>query len=462
MVTSSFVESPKPRQDGRKEAKYPAVLDHPAQGNTQGSPRADYITAKVGSARLFSEQPPPAEPLPYIEQRSYVLPMPEELSRDIQARGAAEANNPVFHYGTSHPEFIQRQKVESLLLASEQKFQTLFESVPMGSALQDLQGRYIETNSAYQRMLGYTADELFRTPLEQVIHPEDLPRVHRLFAEMAEGKRNGLREESRYLHKDGHIVSARTSASVARNARGEVTYILSMVEDMTERNQGEAEMRRLSRRIIETQETERHRMARDLHYGVNQMIASAKMRLRKVEEAIPALNPAAKEILARCGQLLVRALEENRRIAHNLRPTELDELGLAAACRNLCKEIELRAGIRIKCRITRSTQNWGSEVELNLFRIVQEALNNVQKYASARTVTLSLCVRPGAIVLLIQDDGQGFNALKAKCSKLKGHGAGFTNMRERAASLGGECIIDSLPGRGTRITVQVPWKEAAR
>src|SRR5205814_7293019 len=180
--------------------------------------------------------------------------------------------------------------------------------------------------------------------------------------------------------KNGQIKWSSSTWGPLFDEGGEQIGVQGRERDITERKNAEEELRRLSRRIIEAQEAERLRVARDLHDGVNQIIASAKMRLRKVEDAIPSLNPASREILSRCDQLLVRALEENRRIAHNLRPSDLDDLGLAAACRNFCKEIQTRSNLNIKLRITRIDIRWPREVELNLFRIVQEAINNIEKH----------------------------------------------------------------------------------
>ena len=216
----------------------------------------------------------------------------------------------------------------------------------------------------------------------------------------------------------------------------------------------------MSRHIIDAQETERQRVARELHDGVNQILASAKMRLHKVDEGHKELSPATREILSRCEKLIVQALEENRRIAHNLRPTDLDHLGLAETCRNLCREIESRTNLQIDCRIGRTIDRVPANVELNLFRIVQEAMNNIEKYARAKRVELHLTVRPQAIVLKIRDDGRGFDPNKINSTKKNRRGSGLANMRERAASVNGTCEVISTPKGGTTITVSVPWSKS--
>ncbi len=186
------------------------------------------------------------------------------------------------------------------------------------------------------------------------------------------------------------------------------------------------------------------------------------MRLRKVEGSLPDLKPAAREILARCDRLLVKVLEENRRIAHNLRPTELDQLGLAAACTSFCNEVQLRTNLKFECRLISLSQRLPPDIELQLFRIVQEAVNNTEKYARAKSVKLNIRAQADSVVLKIQDDGQGFDAKTLKAGKKIRHGLGLTNMRERALSLAGTFEIKSLPGRGTAIVVRVPLKTAKK
>jgi signal transduction histidine kinase len=219
-------------------------------------------------------------------------------------------------------------------------------------------------------------------------------------------------------------------------------------------------LRQLPWRIIEAQEAERLRVAREIHDGVNQVIASVKMRLRNVESLVGTLNPAAREILARCDKLLVQALEENRRIAHNLRPSDLDELGLAASCRNFCREIQARTNLTVKCNITPLGQRLTPAVELNLFRIVQEALTNIEKHARAKMIRLRLSFQGDFVVLRIQDDGRGFVPQRIKARQGKWRGIGLTNMRERALSLGGACEVLSTPKKGTTISVRIPCKHA--
>ncbi|MEY2429383.1 MAG: hypothetical protein QOJ40_2268, partial [Verrucomicrobiota bacterium] len=470
------------------EAKYRSIFENATEGIFQTTPAGRYLSANPALARMLGYANPEEliSSVSDIERQTYVVPARrQELKRLLETQGAVagfeveryrkdrsrfwisinghevrDAEGNVLYYEGTNQDITQRKRAESVLRESEEKFRTLFESAPIGGALHDARGRYVQINAAYQRMLGYTDAELRQAGVKGITHPEDIPEAQKFFEEMSLGKRDRYQREKRYRHKDGHIVWAQSSASAVRNGEGELIYVISMVVDITERKLAEAELRRLPQRIIEAQEAERLRVARDLHDGVNQILASAKMRLRRAEEAIPALNPASKEILRRCGQLLGSALEENRRIAHNLRPSDLDDLGLAAACRNFCREVEARTNLRIKCRVARAEQRWPRELELNLFRIVQEALNNIEKYARAKTVQLQIAEQDDWLVLRIKDNGRGFDPGAAPSGKRKGHGIGLTNMRERASSLGGSCEVKTAPKRGTTIIVRVPCGNA--
>lgn len=261
--------------------------------------------------------------------------------------------------------------------------------------------------------------------------------------------------ESEMRCKDGTTFPAEQSVTLVGNETGQPAIWVHQVRNLSRIKQAEAELRHVSQRILEAQEGERLRVARELHDGVNQVLASVKMRLLKVKEQTTALGPAAREILARCKELLLQALEENRRIAHDLRPTDLDQLGLPTTCRNLFAEFEGRTGLKIRARFSRLCSRLAPAVELNLYRIVQEALTNVERHARAKAVRVSLAGRADQLVLRISDDGRGFDVGKRKRGRKPSVGIGLTNMRERAALLGGTCEVKSAANRGTTITVRV-------
>lgn len=226
--------------------------------------------------------------------------------------------------------------------------------------------------------------------------------------------------------------------------------------DITERKQAEEALRQLPQRVFQAQEEERTHVSRELHDGINQLLVSTKFRLHSLEEKRFGLKAEAREIASRCCELIGQALEESRRLSHALRPRDLDDLGLSPACRNLCTEFQSRTGITVQHEVSSLPTRLGLATELHLFRIVQEALNNIAKHAQATRVALSIIPRGKSIELKIEDNGCGFDPHQRRADPTNAHGLGLPNMAERARILGGEFTLQSTPGRGTCILVRVP------
>lgn len=352
---------------------------------------------------------------------------------------------------------LRRIEISQALQAAEAKYRGIVEHATEGIFQTTPEGRYLSANPAQARMLGYDSpEELLAgvTDIEKQTYVMPQKRQELMNLMDTEGLVRGF-EAERY-RKDRSVIWMSISGHAVRDPKGGVLYFECTSQDITQRKLAELELRQMSHHIIEAQEAERQRVARELHDGVNQIIASAKMRLHKVDARHTELSPATREILNRCENLLVQALEENRRIAHNLRPTDLDNLGLEDACRNFCRELGSRTNLAIQCRLAHFATRLPPNVELNLFRIIQEALNNVEKHARAKSVRLHLAFRNELLVLKIQDDGRGFDAKNSKPARKGRRGTGLANLRERAASLGGTCELVSAPKQGTTVTVRVP------
>jgi PAS domain S-box-containing protein len=358
---------------------------------------------------------------------------------------------------------IARIRAEQSMRTSRQLLERTIHSLHAAVFLIDAHTTTIqECNPAATRLFGHSREEMIgQSPallhLNEAIFEEFWRHLQ------AAVKEKGLLSDFEFMmkRKDGTTFSTEQNLVPIRNEAGRTVIWVATVRDITEHKRIEQDLRQLSGRIIEAQEAERQRVARELHDSVNQVIASAKMRLRKVETYV-APNPVARELLARCDELLVQALEENRRIAHNLRPTDLDALGLTDACRNFCQQFQARTNLVVKIRLARFARRCPPATELNLFRIVQEALNNIEKHAHARIVRLQIASQRSGLMLRIQDDGRGFDPKAAKRAGRKRKGLGLTNMQERAAILGGTCEVVSVPNQGTTITVRVPLSSTGR
>ncbi|MGA9777145.1 MAG: PAS domain S-box protein [Limisphaerales bacterium] len=357
---------------------------------------------------------------------------------------------------------ITRIRAEQSLRANRRLLEKTLHSLRSAVLVVNTDSMVIEEcNPATTQIFGYMRDELIGRTTDFLYADEAMAEEFGGHLRSAVEDKGFLSDfEFKMKRKDGTVFPTEHSMMPIRNEVGRLVSWVSVVQDITERKRVDEELRQLPWRIIEAQEAERLRVARDIHDGVNQVIASVKLRLRQVESHVGTLNPAAREILVRCDKLLVQALEENRRIAHNLRPSDLDELGLAASCRNFCKEIQARTNLTVKCNIAPLGQRLPPAVELNLFRIVQEAFTNIEKHARAKMIRLRLSFQGDSVVLRIQDDGRGFVPQRTRTRKGKWRGIGLTNMRERALSLGGACEILSTPKEGTTISVRIPCKRA--
>lgn len=224
------------------------------------------------------------------------------------------------------------------------------------------------------------------------------------------------------------------------------------LEKLSARLHGEAAERRRLEHILHTlpnqiliaQDTERKRIAMELHDGVNQILGSIKFRLSHLESKIPEHTPALREAIA----LLDRALNEVRHISHNLRPSELDDFGLIPAVEGLINEFQHRTNIRTRYKHGPLPQRLSAALELALYRILQEALSNIEKHAAAHHVEIAILSDANFVTLNIRDDGCGF--------KMGGKGGlGIINMRERAQAQNGIFSLKSSPGAGTEISAHL-------
>ena len=212
----------------------------------------------------------------------------------------------------------------------------------------------------------------------------------------------------------------------------------------------------LLHQVVSVQETERQRIARELHDVTGQSLTAIALGLRGVETTVRVNPDLAVEQIQQLGAYSTAALTELRQLIADLRPSQLDDLGLAAAVQWLVREFETRYGVQAEFVSSGNrAQRLPAEHETTLFRIVQEALTNVARHARASRVVVRLDSAPDRLRLSVEDDGQGFDVAGAM-DRAAGRGWGLLGMQERAALLGGVCEIDSQPGHGTRLVVTIP------
>jgi len=223
-------------------------------------------------------------------------------------------------------------------------------------------------------------------------------------------------------------------------------------QDLLERLQrNEREFRRLGRAVWRVQEDERRRLARDLHDGVGQNLTALKHRLVQLGAALPADDAALRARFDQAIALCADTLEDTRSMSRLLRPPILDDLGLEAALRWLVRSQGESSGADVALEME-ALPPLDGDLQTLLFRVAQEALNNVAKHADAREVMLRLVVRGGLLQLQVVDDGRGCDP----AAVLQAGGSGIGGMRERLRLYGGRLELHSVPGEGTRLRAVVP------
>jgi signal transduction histidine kinase len=243
-------------------------------------------------------------------------------------------------------------------------------------------------------------------------------------------------------------VAERTAELKATNA--------SLRQEIIDRQRIENERSTLLRRIVSIQEDERRRISRDIHDQLGQRLTALRLKIASLKEAC-AGNPVLHQRVERLEEIGVGLDSEVNFLAFELRPSVLDDLGLVVAIGNFVREWSQHYGIAAEFHASGlRRRRLEPDIETNLYRIMQEALNNTLKYARAANASVLLEVRKKSVILIVEDDGVGFNAADVGKKRGSGFGLGLIGMRERAALFGGTVEIESAPGRGTTIFVRIP------
>lgn len=220
----------------------------------------------------------------------------------------------------------------------------------------------------------------------------------------------------------------------------------------------ERELHSLVGRMVDAQEEERRRVAYEVHDGLTQMAAAAYRRLALFAEHRPPESAQDREELEDAVALVQRTVAEARRIIANLRPTTLDDFGLATAIRMQVEELRSE-GLNASYEETLGEERLPATLETTLFRVAQEALTNVRKHAETDRVRVELRRRDGMVWLEVKDWGRGFDPAKVEQTSGPGERVGLSSMRERIALLGGGLEIRSKPGTGTALVAQIPLQD---
>jgi two-component system, NarL family, sensor histidine kinase UhpB len=352
-----------------------------------------------------------------------------------------------------------RDLAEHKLRISEGRFQSLADASPIGIFRTNKKGQAVYANRRWHEIVGMQPENSRDGGWINGVHPDDRESVLRDWAESTE---NALpfKRDYRFQDKEGRVIWVRADAVVQRGHDGVATGYIGTVTDITasllveEASRADAaRFQALSSRILETQEAERRHIAHELHDEVGQALTAIKISMRSLARHIPT---AHRSTLDQAMTTTDGTLAMVRGLTLDLRPPQLDHLGLVAA---LAWHVETRSdmsGLQGHFSADPQIERLRPDIETICFRIAQEATTNVTRHANAQNLWVELQLLGVALVLIIRDDGVGFDIAEGQRRALHGGSLGLLGMEERAAQVGGHFEIESRKHSGTTVRAIFP------
>ena len=402
-------------------------------------------------AGLLSGQPTPA--LPLLEQTIARL---DGTVTDVEVAGTLLDDEEGRAVQLILRDITQRKQTESALRESEERLRLAFVGAQEGVWDWNLETGAVVYSPRWKQMLGYADDEIepHVRAWEKLLHPDDMARAQQLHERVVGGEQT-YEGEFRLRHKEGHYIHVLSRGyPVRREPGGPPVRIVGTHFDLTQRKQADAERARteLLTRLVFAQEDERRRIAREMHDQFGEQLTALARRIAALKEACRDMPEAHAQVEAL--ETVARQLDQGvDHLVWELRPTALDDLGLRAALANYVQDWSERVNISAELHTSGLLDNrLPSEAETALYRIAQEALNNVAKHARASSVEIILERRTDHVLLIIEDNGIGFEPMQSAATR---QGFGLLGMQERAALVGATLEIESA-GQGTTILVRMP------
>ncbi|HUS82590.1 MAG TPA: PAS domain S-box protein [Dehalococcoidia bacterium] len=341
------------------------------------------------------------------------------------------------------------------LRQSEEGYRGLFENATGAIEVHDLNGKIVNANKAFEKLTGYGSEELKGLDVTKFLNPRDVKAVEALLKAQYRGDAVENLVEFPLTKRDGSEAIVELMPSLIIRA-GHPVGVQSIVRDITEQRRMQENLRYYVSQVLKAQESERLRIARELHDDTAQALTGVSRRLDMLSSSGAEIPPEIAQRLDELREQTDTILDGVRRFSQDLRPPVLDDLGLLPALKWLLIALEEQDGIGANTRILGEPRRLPRDAELALFRIAQEALSNVRKHSHASAVELTLDFRNDSIAVTVADNGNGFELPPATGDLAASGKLGLIGMQERARLLGGTIDMESKPGEGTKVVVTVP------
>lgn len=343
------------------------------------------------------------------------------------------------------------------LQGAEHAYRVLIESMNEGALTLTAGAVVLYANQCFARMVKYPLEQVMGSSFRRFLSAEDRALLRPL---LTRADPSGSKIQVHLTASDGSHVSAQISIRPLAKKGSNRPTIGMVVTDTTEAQRREEQLRALTRRVVQVQESERGRVALELHDHITQLLCAIGFRSQALEGALTAHEGPARTEAVKLRGMLAQAADEVERISRNLRPSILDQMGLVAVLRETCTVFATRTGVVVKLVCVQLAVRLPADTELTLYRILQEALANVEKHARARRVSVCLTQPDSVVRLVIRDDGTGFEPDRHPGARGGTGGLGLVSMRERASYAGGTLEVQSTRRSGTAIEVRIPLPPA--
>ena len=347
---------------------------------------------------------------------------------------------------------------------SEARYRRLFDNALLGIFQSTVSGKILMVNPALARMFGYASpDELTlavgETAEDLYADPADRRRiVDRILASDAP-----VTTENLFRRRDGSFFTGNFQGWKVTDEQHRILFLEGFIEDISARKHAEADLRfskqrvhHLSSRLLKAQEDERRRISMEIHDDIGQNLTVIKLRVQSAASRLRRDQGRLTSELEQTLEIIDETIEKTRKLTRDISPSIIEDLQLADALRWMVRNFAQHADIRISLSADRVDKLLDRDSQVLIYRIIQEALNNILKHAGADNVAVSVRREGDRVIFVVVDDGDGFDPEAFWRRHIAERGMGLAAMQERARMLGGELTIDSRPGCGTRITLLAP------
>ena len=365
-------------------------------------------------------------------------------------------------------DITERKHAEEALKRSEERYRSIFENSPLGIFQSTVEGSFLRVNPALARILGYESpQDVINSVSDLATHIYANPQERAGILQRIRENGGQIISENEYLRKDGTKWIGHLTMSMINDESGTPHHLDGIVEDVTEKKTMEEklqytmeQLRTLSRRLLEIQETERRYIARELHDEIGQTLTALRINLKRTESSRTA-EPAMAAIHESTA-MVETLINQVRNLSIELRPSILDDFGLTAALDWYIGWLSVKAEFKVAFHTDFTEERFSPILELTCFRIAQEALTNAARHSSAKNVYVDLEMLSTELHLTVRDDGKGFNVDRTHKKALEGKSFGLLGMQERATLAGGQLELTSRPGKGTVIHACFPLELKAK